>query len=117
MALSRGTIYAIVGIAGLAAIAALAIWYFTQKSGAGSGGGGGGSSGTTSCTFPVTVNSPPACITQAFKQSGYYDQVQQLVASGQEDATYAKTMDSDPSAWLHSHPYLYNAYPQYFSQG
>jgi len=58
-----------------------------------------------SCTFPVTENSPPECILLAFKQSGYFD----LLNQQQKEAA-----TRDPVGWLKSHPYLYNAYPNYF---
>ncbi|MFP3263947.1 MAG: hypothetical protein RXQ62_05940 [Nitrososphaeria archaeon] len=62
---------------------------------------------STACTFPVTVNSSPSCILQAFQQSGYWSQL----SSSQQAAA-----QSDPAGWLASHPYLYDAYPQYFAQ-
>ena len=62
---------------------------------------------TSACTFPVTVNSPPSCIMQAFQQSGYWS----LLNSSQQAAA-----QSDPAGWLADHPYLYDAYPQYFAQ-
>jgi len=58
-----------------------------------------------SCTFPVTENSPPECILLAFKQSGYFD----LLNEQQKEAA-----TRDPVGWLKIHPYLYSAYPNYF---
>jgi len=59
-----------------------------------------------SCNFPVCPSSPPSCILAAFKQSGYFSLLNQ-----QQQAT----AQSDPVGWLNSHPYLYDAYPQYFN--
>jgi hypothetical protein len=59
-----------------------------------------------SCNFPVCSSSPPSCILAAFKQSGYFS----LLNPDQQAAA-----QSDPVGWLNSHPYLYAAYPQYFS--
>ncbi len=59
-----------------------------------------------SCNFPVCPSSPPSCILAAFQQSGYFSLLnQQQQAAAQ----------SDPVGWLNAHPYLYDAYPQYFS--
>jgi hypothetical protein len=59
-----------------------------------------------SCNFPVCPSSPPSCILAAFQQSGYFSQLnpQQQAAA-----------QSDPAGWLNAHPYLYDAYPQYFN--
>jgi hypothetical protein len=59
-----------------------------------------------SCNFPVCPSSPPSCILAAFQQSGYFS----LLNSQQQAAA-----QSDPVGWLNVHPYLYDAYPQYFS--
>jgi len=59
------------------------------------------------CTFPVCPSSPPECILEAFMQSGYF---YQLNPQQQQAAR------SNPAGWLQGHPYLYSAYPQYFSQ-
>ena len=59
-----------------------------------------------SCNFPVCPSSPPSCILAAFQQSGYFS----LLNSQQQAAA-----QSDPVGWLNSHPYLYDAYPQYFN--
>ncbi len=60
-----------------------------------------------SCSFPVTLESPPNCILQAFKQSGYYS----MLTPDQQSAA-----SQDPAGWLSSHPYLFTVYPNYFSQ-
>jgi len=59
-----------------------------------------------SCSFPVCPSSPPSCILAAFQQSGYFS----LLNPQQQAAA-----QSDPVGWLNSHPYLYDAYPQYFN--
>ena len=59
------------------------------------------------CTFPVCPSSPSQCILEAFKESGYF---QQLNYQQQQAA------QSNPSGWLSSHPYLYGMYPAYFTQ-
>jgi len=58
------------------------------------------------CNFPVCPNSPPQCIIQAFQLSGYW----QLLNSQQQQSA-----QSNPSGWLSGHPYLYDAYPAYFT--
>jgi len=62
---------------------------------------------TSACTFPVTVNSPPSCILQAYYDSGYWNLI---------DAQHQQWAESDPVGYLQAHPYLYSAYPQYFAQ-
>ena len=59
-----------------------------------------------SCNFPVCPSSPASCILAAFQQSGYFSQL-----NSQQQAA----AQSDPVGWLESHPYLYDAYPQYFN--
>jgi hypothetical protein len=109
------------------AIAIGGIWYFTtyieegvravknhrkkitsNGNGSGSSGNGSGSSNSSS-EFPVTVNSPASAITAAMVQSGYY---QQLVDEGNPEAP---NVYSDPVGQLKSHPYLVEAYPEYFA--
>jgi len=60
-----------------------------------------------SCVFPVCLSSPPECIFQAFLQSGYYYQL---------NPQQREAARSNPVGWLQAHPYLYSAYPSYFSQ-
>ncbi len=74
------------------------------SSSSGSSGSGGSSSG---CTYPVDTASSSACITQAFKDSGYWGQL----TSAQQAAA-----SNDPSTWLQGHPYLVSVYPEYFTQ-
>jgi len=62
---------------------------------------------STQCTFPVCPSSPSECILEAFMQSGYYYQLNQQ---------QRQAAQSNPSGWLQGHPYLYGAYPYYFSQ-
>ena len=59
-----------------------------------------------SCNFPVCPSSPPSCILAAFQQSGYFS----LLNPQQQAAA-----QSDPVGWLNAHPYLYDAYPQFFN--
>jgi len=59
------------------------------------------------CTFPVCPSSPPECIFEAFLESGYYYQL---------NDQQRQAAQRDPRGWLLSHPYLYGAYPNYFSQ-
>ena len=59
------------------------------------------------CTFPVCPSSSSQCILEAFKESGYF---QQLNYQQQQAA------QSNPLGWLSSHPYLYGVYPAYFTQ-
>jgi hypothetical protein len=47
---------------------------------------------------PVTVNSSPADILDAFKASGYWAQL---------NGTQQQEAEKDPIAWLRGHPYLY----------
>ena len=58
------------------------------------------------CNFPVCPSSPPQCIIQAFQLSGYW----QLLNSQQQQSA-----QSNPGSWLSGHPYLYDAYPAYFT--
>lgn len=55
--------------------------------------------------FPVTVNSSKLDIMEAFRQSGYWSQ---LNAGQQARASF------DPAAWLRGHPFLYGKWPAYF---
>jgi hypothetical protein len=59
------------------------------------------------CTYPVTPNSDPKCILQAFIDSGYY---------GLLNASQRAAAQADPVGWLIAHPYLYSAYPSFFAQ-
>jgi hypothetical protein len=54
---------------------------------------------------PVTVNSSPKEILNAFKQSPYW---MQLTKPLQDQAA------ENPVAWLEGHPYLYSWYPTFF---
>ena len=65
-----------------------------------------GAGSSLSCSFPVCPSSPPECIIQAFQASGYWSQL-----NSQQQAS----AQSNPSGWLSGHPYLYNAYPAYFT--
>jgi len=69
--------------------------------------GGGATTTTASCTYPVDMTSNKSCILQAFKDSGYW---------GQLNSTQQANASNDPSSWLHGHPYLYTVYPEYFTQ-
>lgn len=73
------------------------------------GGGGGGGGGSGSCTYPVNCNSPANCVLKAMQDSGY------LTALQSEGNPEYQTAQTDPIGQLRSHPYLAEAYPQYFS--
>ena len=75
----------------------------------GGGGGGGGSSSGNSCTYPVNCNSPASCVLKAMQDSGY------LAALQAEGNPEYQTAQQNPIGQLQSHPYLAEAYPQYFS--
>ena len=85
----------ILGVVALAAAGAVGYYVYKQ------------SQSLSSCTYPVTVNSPPGCIMKAFQLSGYWS----LLDPSQQAAA-----QSDPAGWLSIHPYLYDTYPQYFAQ-
>ena len=75
-----------------------------SSSGSSGSSGSGGSSGA--CAYPVDSTSSTACLMQAFKDSGYW---------GQLNSTQQASASSDPSTWLQAHPYLYTVFPEYFT--
>jgi len=54
---------------------------------------------------PVTVQSTPAQILEAFKRSGYVSLLTRELRG---------LMRKDPVGWLRGHPYLYAWYPAFF---
>ena len=58
------------------------------------------------CTFPVCPQSDPGCIMDAFMQSGYWS----MLTPQQQQAA-----QQDPNGWLQGHPWLYSAFPGYFT--
>lgn len=77
-------------------------------------GGEGGAPAPTVCSFPVTIESSDACIIEAFKKSGYLDDLQRSITSGLYPKSYMDSALANPRAWLSNHPYLFNMYPQWF---
>ena len=59
------------------------------------------------CPFPVTVNSDPQCILQAYMDSGYWNMI---------DASHQAAAKADPVGYLQNHPWLYTAFPTFFTQ-
>ena len=59
-----------------------------------------------SCQFPVTPQSDPKCILQAFQQSGYF----YLLNEQQQESAMI-----DPRGWLNAHPYLCMSFSKYFA--
>jgi len=100
---------AVIGIAIWAIMSGLHKKVISTVTGGGTGGGSGGSGGSGNCQFPVTVNSPPECILAALQQSGYLS-----ILKSEGNPEYEEDIN-DPVSALQNHPYLCQAYPQYFS--
>lgn len=50
-------------------------------------------------SYPVTINSPPSDILQAFKDSGYYQQLANIKTSDGR-TTYQKLAEEDNKHWI-----------------
>lgn len=99
-----------------AIMAAWAKWRAGTDNG---GGGGGGGGGTQPPQFPVCLSSSDADIVAAFIASGMIDAFQVSWNNGSYPtyatwAAFRAYIVGDPHGWLTGHPYLYNAYPDYF---
>jgi len=72
--------------------------------------------GQGAAKYPVTIYSNSSDILSAFTDSGYLTQLQASIKSGLYSASYLDALKSNPSNWLASHPYLFDAYPLYFKK-
>jgi len=74
------------------------------------GAGGTPYTPNPNAVFPVSVNSAPADVLEAFVASGY---IQAQKSAGASQA-YINNIYSNPLGELAAHPYVYSSYPAYF---
>lgn len=107
----------VIGVLILSRDAIMAAW---AKLTAGNGGGDDDVVVPPKPQFPVCLKSSAADIKAAFIKSGMMVAYHVAWTNGTYGADYAtwslleQAIFADPVQWLENHPYLYNAYPDYF---